>query len=346
MKVALISQPGLFTDGVASLLQGLRKTVEVTKWPPDKIPSKLTPVDLLVVDVESLRRDAGTVVHELRTYTSAPIVAIADILDERQMAPILAAGATAYITKAFGREQALDVMQHAIEAHATNGDLNDPRSAGPSAASLPQRKRPSKRFSASNPYKLTRAEAKVLALVVEGHTNLSISKRLGIKESTVKLHAHSTYKKLGVDNRTQAAKIGARMDAIRNFQLERAQHGSSVRDWLLPHMTDEFHRKGDVLFKKGDPGQALYYVHKGQIALPEIGEVVREGDLLGEIGIFSPEQARTCTARCETDAKLFRLTAEQARRLYLENPQFAYHVVQLLAQRFSKARQPGLSSPS
>jgi hypothetical protein len=181
----------------------------------------------------------------------------------------------------------------------------------------------------------------VLALITEGQTNLSISKRLGIKESTVKLHAHNIYKKLGTDNRTQAAKIGARMDVIRAFLQERAVRGASLCDWLLPHMTDEFHRKGAVLFKKGDPGQALYYIQEGQIALQEIGEVAQEGELLGEIGIFAPERARTCTARCETDTKLFRLTADQAKRLYIENPEFAYHVVQLIAQRMTKSRLPG-----
>jgi DNA-binding CsgD family transcriptional regulator len=195
-----------------------------------------------------------------------------------------------------------------------------------------------------NPYNLTRAEVKVLALITEGQTNLGISKRLGIKESTVKLHAHNTYKKLGTDNRTQAAKIGARMDVIRAFLQERAVRGTSLCDWLLPHMTDEFHRKGAVLFKKGDPGQALYYIQEGQIALQEIGEVAQGGELLGEIGIFAPERARTCTARCETDTKLFRLTADQAKRLYIENPEFAYHVVQLIAQRLSKSRLPTVSA--
>ena len=333
MNIALVCQQRLFGDGVAALLQGLGEAVEVHQWTPAEQPPACSPLELAVIDIESLGANAADVVRDLRAELQAPIVAIAGVLDENQMASILEAGASAYITKAFGRDQALDVMRRAIVNPAANGltQVAAPRRRG----------RPSKRFSTLNPYNLTRAEVNVLALITEGQTNLSISKRLGIKESTVKLHAHNIYKKLGTDNRTQAAKIGARMDVIRAFLQERAVRGASLCEWLLPHMTDEFYRKGAVLFKKGDPGQALYYIQEGQIALQEIGEVAQEGELLGEIGIFAPERARTCTARCETDTKLFRLTADQAKRLYIEHPEFAYHVVQLIAQRMTKSRLPG-----
>ena len=339
MNVALVCQQRLFGDGVAALLQGLSTAVEVHQWTPAEPSPACGPLDLAVIDIESLGANAAEVVHDLRTELRAPVVAIAGVLDEHQMASLLAAGASAYITKAFGRDQALDVMRRVIE------EAPDTAHGLTQAQASRRRGRPAKRFSTMNPYKLTRAEVKVLALITEGQTNLGISKRLGIKESTVKLHAHNTYKKLGTDNRTQAAKIGARMDVIRAFLEARAQRSASLCDWLLPHMTDEFHRKGAVLFKKGDPGQALYYIQKGQIALQEIGEVAQEGELLGEIGIFAPERARTCTALCETDTKLFRLTADQAKRLYIENPEFAYHVVQLIAQRLTKSRLPGAPSP-
>jgi CRP-like cAMP-binding protein len=61
--------------------------------------------------------------------------------------------------------------------------------------------------------------------------------------------------------------------------------------------------------------------------------------MLGEIGIFSPEHQRTSTAQCEAETRLFRLSAEQARRLYIENPQFAYHVLRLISGRLIADRQ-------
>jgi CRP-like cAMP-binding protein len=186
----------------------------------------------------------------------------------------------------------------------------------------------------------------VLAFMSEGHTNLGIAKRLDLKESTVKVHVHNTFQKLGVQNRTQATRIGERLQAIRDIQVEHARSSGSLRDWLLPHMTDELRRKGEILFRRGDPGEALYYIQQGRIALKEIGEVIGEGELLGEIGIFAPGRKRTCTAYCETDSRLFRLSDTQAQRLYLENAQFAYHVVQLIARRLDGDRERFLQSGS
>ncbi len=183
-----------------------------------------------------------------------------------------------------------------------------------------------------NPYSLTGRELQVLAQVCEGRSNLNIAKRLGITEGTVKIHLSNSYKKLGVENRTQAIRIVERVEQVRDMSMNEAEQGLSLRDWLLPHMSDESHHKGEVLFRKGDPARALYYIQQGKVALPEIGKQMAEGTLFGEIGIFAPEHSRTCSARCETDARLFCLTAERAKRLYFENPQFAYHVMQLIAQ--------------
>ena len=185
----------------------------------------------------------------------------------------------------------------------------------------------------TNPYGLTTRELEVLFKTQQGLTNLQIGKRLGMQEGTVKIHLSNAYKKLGVENRVQAIRIVERMEAIHNMEMENAQQPVSVRDWLLPHMSDESHRKGDILFRKGEPGRALYFIQKGRVALPEIDKFMEEGEIFGEIGIFAPAHARTCTALCDSDVRLFCLTAEQARRLYFENPQFAYHVMQLIAQR-------------
>lgn len=329
MRLALVSQPGLFADGLAALLQGLGDGVDVIQASPDQPLRGMGGFHLFVVDLDGLGNASAGIVRGLRSEVAAPIVAISTEVDQTRMSAVLSAGARAYITKAFGREQMLEVMRRALR------DGPAPSGARERVGDLATSSRPSR---SDAPYNLTPQEMQVLAHLCEGHTNLGIAKRLSVKESTVKVHVHSTYQKLGVQNRTQAARVGARLQAVRDIQLEHARNGGTLRDWLIPHMTDEAHRKGEVLFRKGDPGQALYYIHRGLIALQEIGEVAGEGELLGEIGIFAPEQARTCTACCQTDAKLFCLSAEQARRLYLENPQFAYHIVQLIAQRLTRER--------
>ncbi len=57
---------------------------------------------------------------------------------------------------------------------------------------------------------LTERENEVLLRVAQGLTNKQIALALGISEHTVKFHVSSIYSKLGVSNRTEAVRKGAR----------------------------------------------------------------------------------------------------------------------------------------
>jgi anti-anti-sigma factor len=54
---------------------------------------------------------------------------------------------------------------------------------------------------------LTQREADVLALLAEGHSNREIADTLFISEQTAKSHLRTIFPKLGVTNRTQAARL-------------------------------------------------------------------------------------------------------------------------------------------
>lgn len=54
---------------------------------------------------------------------------------------------------------------------------------------------------------LTDRENAVLSLITQGCSNKVIARKLGISDSTVRVHVRSVLKKLGVQNRTQAALI-------------------------------------------------------------------------------------------------------------------------------------------
>jgi DNA-binding NarL/FixJ family response regulator len=57
---------------------------------------------------------------------------------------------------------------------------------------------------------LTPRETQVLALMVEGLTNLQIGQQLGITESTTKSHVSTIIAKLGVASRTEAVAVALR----------------------------------------------------------------------------------------------------------------------------------------
>jgi DNA-binding NarL/FixJ family response regulator len=61
---------------------------------------------------------------------------------------------------------------------------------------------------------LTPRETQVLQLLAQGLANKQIARALGISEHTIKFHVSSIYGKLGVGNRTEAVRVGARQGLI------------------------------------------------------------------------------------------------------------------------------------
>lgn len=55
---------------------------------------------------------------------------------------------------------------------------------------------------------LTRKETETLELLVGGHSNSIIARRLGVSPHTVKTHLYNVFRKIGVKNRVQAVKWG------------------------------------------------------------------------------------------------------------------------------------------
>ncbi len=55
--------------------------------------------------------------------------------------------------------------------------------------------------------KLSRREAEILALLVEGRTNKEIAIALDLQEITIKVHLRNVYRKIGAANRAQAVRI-------------------------------------------------------------------------------------------------------------------------------------------
>ena len=62
----------------------------------------------------------------------------------------------------------------------------------------------------SHPDNLTRREVEVLQLITQGKSNRDIGQELVITESTVRRHVSNIYDKIGVSNRTEAARYALR----------------------------------------------------------------------------------------------------------------------------------------
>ena len=115
--------------------------------------------------------------------------------------------------------------------------------------------------------------------------------------------------------------------------IEHAKTDTPVSEWLLPHMTRREVKAGKTLWHKGDKATEMLYVESGQLNLLEYDEVIGPGSIVGEIGLFAPDNRRTRTIVCATDCTLYGLSAEAMAQLYYENPKLGYHVMRLIVAR-------------
>ena len=100
---------------------------------------------------------------------------------------------------------------------------------------------------------------------------------------------------------------------------------------LVPYMETERHGAGDVLFQKGDPADRLYIIQAGRVRFTEIGKVMSDGQVFGEVGLFAPQNVRTLSARCDSDCRLHTITRQKVLELYYQNPQFGFFLMRLVA---------------
>jgi DNA-binding NarL/FixJ family response regulator len=123
------------------------------------------------------------------------VVALTSFSDRQRVADMIAAGATGYLLNDCAPDELLAAVRAAAAGHAPF----DPRVAG---ALLPSRVAQVARVAQPG---LSSREVQVLRLAATGLANKQIARRLGISESTVKVHLGSVFRRIGVTDRTSAA---------------------------------------------------------------------------------------------------------------------------------------------
>ena len=121
----------------------------------------------------------------------------------------------------------------------------------------------------------------------------------------------------------------------------RAAAGSDLSmDWLRPYMKKRKYRKGDVLFRKGDPADEMFLAGTGRYRVVELNHELQAGQIFGELGLLTPGYHRTQSIECVESGHVLTLPYDEVRALYFENPQFGFYFLQLAAGRLmeDKAR--------
>jgi len=116
-------------------------------------------------------------------------------------------------------------------------------------------------------------------------------------------------------------------------QVRVATQGDLSMEWLKPFMTQRKYKKGDILFRKGDLANEMFYVLSGAYLITEIGVTIRGGQVLGELGFLSPDNRRTQTVECTEDGRMLTITYDKVRELYFQNPAFGFYFLRLTSER-------------
>ena len=202
IQVLLVSDVPLFSDGVARTLAGANELEIVGTAASREQALELAcfQPDVILLDM-NMPRSLELAREIARSTVATRIVALAIEEEDDQVIACAEAGIAGYVPRTGSVRDVIDV----ILAVARGEARCSPRIVGSllrRIATLAAERHGSSQGAAMG---LTARESEILALLQQGLSNKTISRRLGIELATVKNHVHSVFGKLGLRRRAEAA---------------------------------------------------------------------------------------------------------------------------------------------
>jgi CRP/FNR family transcriptional regulator, cyclic AMP receptor protein len=116
-------------------------------------------------------------------------------------------------------------------------------------------------------------------------------------------------------------------------QIEAATRNDLNLDWVKPFSSTLVAAVGDVLFRRGDPANEMYFIVFGRFRVRELGVDLEAGEVFGELGLLNAGQARTATVECSVSGELLRISYDQVKQLYAQDPKFGFYFLRLVSKR-------------
>ena len=194
MRVLIADDHQLIVDGIKRALEaadGFEVVGEVSSGSQVLPMVGRTSPDLVLLDLRMPGADGLTCLAQIRKrHPTVKVVVLSVSTDEKVIQTVLQRGAAAYVVKSVN-----PVDLHSVLRQAMDGTVY-------SAVGLPDRS-----DSAARAAGLTDRETAILSALARGLSNEAIGKELFVAEQTVKYHLTNIYRKLGVANRTEAARL-------------------------------------------------------------------------------------------------------------------------------------------
>ncbi len=196
VRVVLVDDHALVRSGLAQLLDAA-DDIEVVGQASDGAAALAvlaeTRPDVVVMDLQMPGVDGVTATRRVvAEHPETQVLVLTSFSDTERIVAALDAGAVGYLLKDADPDDVIEGVravsrgESPIHPRAARSLLGARRAA----PALPD---------------LTPRETEVLSLVRAGLANKQIARRLGITERTVKAHLTSTFARIGVQDRTQAA---------------------------------------------------------------------------------------------------------------------------------------------
>lgn len=204
MRVLVVDDHALVRSGLRAVLDATDDCEVVGEAATGEEAVALAPglrPDVVVMDLSMPGAGGVWATTTLRTAVpAARVLVLTTFADDARVRGALAAGATGYLLK----DAAPDEVVRAVRAAARDETPIDPRVARallPRTAATPTDSDPTD-------VQLPPRERDVLVRIARGLSNRQIATELGIAERTVKVHAGSLFRRIGVADRTSAALWG------------------------------------------------------------------------------------------------------------------------------------------
>lgn len=162
-----------------------------------------TEIDLLMLDLHMPgSSDLFGFLHIQKLYPDLPIAVISGTEDASLISKIVGLGAMGFIPKTASAKEIGEALNAMLD-----GDVWLPESVRVKIQDVDEN------FSklAENVASLTPSQYKVLCYMRDGLLNKQIGYNLDIAEATVKAHVTAIFRKLGINNRTQAVLIASEL---------------------------------------------------------------------------------------------------------------------------------------
>ena len=131
-------------------------------------------------------------------------------------------------------------------------------------------------------------------------------------------------------------------DALRKRRLPRSPDDAGI-ERIAQGITVRTERAGEVLFRRGDPGETFYIVLAGEVTLETedktVVEQVRPGGFFGEIALLTG-QPRSTSAVVHRDAQLAEIGRDEFQEVVMANPSVAVEMSRILGQRLANSARP------